>query len=115
MTVIFGAVDAERWREARSAQLSVIGAAYRRGVRLYVGTDAPYGPVPGASLHRELRSFVDAGIPPLEVLRIATQEAAEAVGAGDDLGAIEIGRLADIVPTRNYRRSLLCLISRSIL
>jgi imidazolonepropionase-like amidohydrolase len=81
----------------RSAALSPVRAAYRRGVRLYAGTDAPYGPVPGASLHRELRSFVDAGIPPLEVLRIATQAAAEAVGAGDDLGAIEVGKLADIV------------------
>ncbi len=93
----FGQVDAQRWREERAKQLSVIGAAYRRGVRLYAGTDAPYGPVPGASLHRELRSFVDAGIPPLEVLRIATREAAAAVGAGQDLGAIEIGKLADLV------------------
>jgi imidazolonepropionase-like amidohydrolase len=48
-------------------------------------------------VHRELRSFVAAGIPPLEVLRIATQKAAEAVGAGDDLGSIEVGKLADIV------------------
>jgi imidazolonepropionase-like amidohydrolase/WD40 repeat protein len=93
----FGAVDAARWSEARAAQLSVIGAAYRRGVRLYAGTDAPTGPVPGASLHRELRSFVDAGIAPLDVLHIATQEAAEAVGAADDLGVIEVGKLADIV------------------
>jgi imidazolonepropionase-like amidohydrolase len=31
------------------------------------------------------------------VLRIATQKAAEAVGAGDDLGALEVGKLADIV------------------
>jgi len=36
-------------------------------------------------------------IPPLEVLRIATQQAAEAVGAQDDLGTIEPGKLADIV------------------
>jgi imidazolonepropionase-like amidohydrolase len=93
----FGQVDTQLWREERAKQLSVIGAAYRHGVRLYAGTDAPYGPVPGASLHRELRSFVDAGIPPLEVLRIATREAAAAVGAGQDLGAIEIGKLADIV------------------
>jgi imidazolonepropionase-like amidohydrolase len=93
----FGAVDARLWREQRSRELSVIGAAYRRGVRLYAGTDAPYGPTPGASLHRELRSFVDAGIPPLDVLRIATREAAAAVGAGEDLGTIEVGKLADIV------------------
>jgi imidazolonepropionase-like amidohydrolase/WD40 repeat protein len=93
----FGQVDSVRWLEERSMQLAVIRAAHDRGVRLYVGTDAPYGPVPGASLHRELRSFVDAGIPPLEVLRIATQEAAAAVGAGDHLGAIEPGKLADLV------------------
>jgi Tol biopolymer transport system component len=93
----FGQVDSLLWRKQREMELSVIGAAYRRGVRLYVGTDAPYGPVPGASLHRELRSFVDAGIPPLEVLRIATLKAADAVGAGDDLGAIQVGKLADIV------------------
>jgi imidazolonepropionase-like amidohydrolase len=93
----FGEVDAVLWRDRRSTQLSVIGAAYRRGVRLYAGTDAPYGPVPGASLHRELRSFVDADIPALQVLRIATQHAAEAVGAGDDLGTLEAGKLADIV------------------
>jgi imidazolonepropionase-like amidohydrolase len=93
----FGQVDSLLWHRQRAMELSVIGAAYRRGVRLYVGTDAPYGPVPGASLHRELRSFVDAGIPPIEVLRIATQEAAAGVGAGADLGTIEVGKLADIV------------------
>ncbi|MCH7532337.1 MAG: amidohydrolase family protein [Gemmatimonadetes bacterium] len=53
--------------------------------------------MPGASLHWELEFFVQAGIPPLEVLRIATQEAAAAVGAGDDLGTLEVGKLADIV------------------
>ena len=53
--------------------------------------------MPGASLHRELRSFVDAGIPPLEVLRIATQEAAATVGAEGDLGTLEPGKLADLV------------------
>jgi imidazolonepropionase-like amidohydrolase/Tol biopolymer transport system component len=93
----FGEVDELLWREERSRQLSVIGAAYRLGVRLYAGTDAPFGPVPGASLHRELRSFVDAGIPALEVLRIATEEAARAVGAADHLGTLDAGKLADIV------------------
>ena len=93
----FGEVDELLWREERSRQLSVIGAAYRLGVRLYAGTDAPFGPVPGASLHRELRSFVDAGIQALQVLRIATQEAALAVGAADHLGTLDAGKLADIV------------------
>jgi imidazolonepropionase-like amidohydrolase len=51
----------------------------------------------GLSLHWELEFFAQAGIPSLEVLRIATQEAAAAVGAEDDLGTLEPGKLADIV------------------
>ena len=31
------------------------------------------------------------------VLRIATEQAAEAVGAEDDVGTLEVGKLADIV------------------
>ncbi len=47
--------------------------------------------------HWELELLTRAGIPLLEVLRIATQEAAEAVGAEDELGTLEPGKLADIV------------------
>ncbi len=41
--------------------------------------------------------FVQAGLAPLEVLRIATQEGAAAVGAEGDLGTLEPGKLADLV------------------
>ena len=54
-------------------------------------------PVPGASLHQEIASFVDAGIPTLEVIRLATQEAAIALGAGENMGTLEVGKLADMV------------------
>ena len=77
-------------------RLAGIRAAHQRGVKLQAGTDA--GVVPfGASLHWELEHFVQAGLPPLEVLRIATQQAAEAVGTQDDLGSLEPGKLADMV------------------
>ncbi len=83
-----------RWVEL----LTTIRAAHRRGVRLLISTDAPIGELfHGSSLHWELEYFVQAGLAPLEVLRIATQEAAAAVGAEDDLGTIEPGKLADIV------------------
>ncbi len=79
-------------------KLASIRAAHRRGVKLQAGTDAPTPPTFfGSSLHWELEHFVQAGIPPLEVLRIATQEAAVAVGAEEDLGTLEPGKLADIV------------------
>ena len=41
--------------------------------------------------------MVQAGLSPLDVLRSATVEAAEAVGAESDLGTVESGKLADIV------------------
>jgi len=80
-------------RERNLVRLAGVRDAHRRGVTLLAGTDR----YPGAALHWELELLTRAGIPPLEVLRIATQQAAEAVGAADDLGTLEVGKLADIV------------------
>ncbi len=73
-------------------QLADIRAAYLRGVKLQAGTDSE-----PTDLHFELTLLVQAGLPLVEVLRIATQEAAAAVGAEEDLGTLEPGKLADLV------------------
>ncbi len=81
-------------------QLEGVRTAYSKGVQLHVGTDSPdnhHLAFPGLSMHWELGFLAQAGISPLNVIRIATQNAAEAVGAGDDLGTLEPGKLADIV------------------
>jgi len=78
--------------------LAGVRAGHRRGVKLLAGTDSSHPCVfYGSSLHWELEHLVQAGLTPLEVLRIATLDAAEAVGAQDDLGTLEPGKLADIV------------------
>ena len=64
-------------------------------MRLYAGTD--FGCFYGAPLHWEFEFLVEAGLSPLDVLRIATREAATAVGAEEHLGTLEVGKLADIV------------------
>jgi hypothetical protein len=47
---------------------------YDNGVTILSGTDIPnFDLVPGASLHHELEILVEAGIPPLEVIKIATR------------------------------------------
>jgi imidazolonepropionase-like amidohydrolase len=51
----------------------------------------------GPSLHRELEYLAEAALPPIEVLRLASQGAAELVGASADLGSLEAGKLAAVV------------------
>ena len=80
-------------RQRNPVRLAGVRDAHRRGVTLLAGTDQ----APGAALHWELELLTRAGLTPLEVLRLATQEAAATVGAEDDLGTLEVGKLADIV------------------
>lgn len=60
---------------------------------LALGTDQTNG----AAAHREMELLVAAGIPPLDVIRIATSNAAKFLGKEDQLGSIEEGKLADMV------------------
>ena len=72
------------------------------GHLITLGTDHPsWGEFfSGFSLHRELLSFSLAGIPAADAIRIATSNAARALGIGDKLGTIETGKLADLVVVR---------------
>jgi imidazolonepropionase-like amidohydrolase len=69
------------------------------GVRLMAGTDAGLLNVfPGASLHEELRLFVDLlGMTPLDALERATRKPAEWLGLADSVGTITAGKTADLV------------------
>ena len=71
---------------------------YDEGVPLLAGSDMP-NPwvVPGAGFHRELQLLVEAGIPPLAVITIATWNGAKALGVGGDTGSVKPGRRADLV------------------
>ncbi len=51
----------------------------------------------GAATQRELELLAAAGIPALEVIRIATYNSAVFLGKADQLGSIESGKLADMV------------------
>jgi imidazolonepropionase-like amidohydrolase len=62
-----------------------------------VGTDNPEPQGVGASLHGEMQAFVLAGYAPLEVLRMATHDAAVALGIEASVGTLDAGKLADFV------------------
>lgn len=69
------------------------------GVRIMAGSDvAVLNIFPGASLHEELRLFVDSvGMTPAEALASATRKPAEWLGLADSVGTIESGKVADLV------------------
>jgi imidazolonepropionase-like amidohydrolase len=69
------------------------------GIRIMAGSDvAVLNIFPGASLHEELRLFVDTvGMSPVEALASATRRPAEWLGLGDSVGTIESGKVADLV------------------
>ena len=71
---------------------------HRAGVRLIAGTDmgAVYV-IPGFSMHDELELMVEAGLSTLTVLQSATINPVKFLGKEKDLGAIEKGKLADLV------------------
>lgn len=85
--------------------LEAVAELHAAGVPVLAGTDTmnPFV-VPGASLQEELRHLAAAGIPPAEVLRIATSGAGERLGVAR-LGVLREGAPADFVlfredPTR---------------
>lgn len=68
------------------------------GAPLLVGTDTSNPFVaPGFSLHEELELLVGAGLPAEDVLRMATRDAAVALGRGERSGTVEVGKDADLL------------------
>ncbi|WP_412069478.1 amidohydrolase family protein [Rubrivirga sp. IMCC43871] len=90
--------DFRRARAAWPTLLALVRRYHHAGVRLTAGSDTPNAwVIPGASLHRELELLVDAGIPPGDVLQIATRNGADALGLLDEVGTVEVGKSADLL------------------
>ncbi len=74
---------------------------YKTGVPLMTGTDlSTPGTIPGYSLHAEMSTWQDAGIPAAGVLGSATLIPAQFMGLGDRLGSVAEGKTASLVLVR---------------
>jgi imidazolonepropionase-like amidohydrolase len=83
----------EEMERATESSRRAVARLHNGGVTVLAGTDAPGQPW---AIHWELEELVSAGLSPLEALSAATGSAARALGA-EEIGAIEVGRLADLV------------------
>jgi len=72
----------------------------KSGVKFAIGSDMWFdypGKTRGQATAIMFGSLRDLGVPPLDVIRAATSNAAELLGWQDRIGAIEAGKLADLV------------------
>jgi hypothetical protein len=82
-----------RYAASFAKMKEMLGLLYRNGIRIVPGTDAETG----FAYHRELELYTEAGIPPLEVLHMATLAPARLMKRDRELGSIAPGKLADLV------------------
>ena len=66
------------------------------GGKIHSGSD-PNHVVPGYALHAELEMLVEAGLTPVQAIRTAALNVAEAWGKEKDFGSVERGKVADLV------------------
>jgi imidazolonepropionase-like amidohydrolase len=92
----------EQFVKIYQAKMDTIGAYYRAGGKLTLGTDhvSDGNHLPGFGAHRELDAFVRGGIPAVDAIRIGTIKGARALKIDQDHGSIEIGKVADLFVVR---------------
>ena len=85
----------QKARAAMQAQERMIKEAIDVGVRIALGTDSAV--TPHGRNGRELALLVDSGMKPAAALQAATVVDAELLGMSDRIGALEPGKLADVI------------------
>jgi imidazolonepropionase-like amidohydrolase len=88
--------------EFLAANTALVGKMYEEGIQLLPGTDtSDYSEnsslVAGSALLDELELLEKAGIPAVELIRIATSNPAKAIGVYDEVGSISVGKRADLL------------------
>ena len=78
-----------------------------RGIKVSIGA---HGQQAGIGAHWELWSFARGGMSPVEALKTGTIMPAQSLGMANDIGSLEVGKLADLVildadPSQDIRNS----------
>ncbi len=82
-------------REIGQIQRDNFRKAFKAGVKMVFASDA--GVMPHGLIGRQFAVMVQYGMTPLDAIRAATLNASQALGWEKDVGAIAVGRYADLV------------------
>jgi hypothetical protein len=94
----WGTEEEVDWRRNYQLWMTFINEYKNRGGRVTAGSDSGFiFQLYGFAFIRELELLREAGFHPLEVVRSATLNGAEALGLADQIGSIEIGKKADLI------------------
>lgn len=85
----------EKERAIGRKQRETFKAAHAAGVKMVFGSDG--GVYPNGDNGKQFATMVQWGMTPIEAIRAATVNAAEALGRANDVGAIAVGRYGDII------------------
>jgi hypothetical protein len=97
------------WKDNFRRWMAFLNDYKNHGGRVATGSDSGFiYKTYGFGFISELELLQEAGFHPLEVIRAATLSGAEALGIDDELGTIEVGKLADLVvvpdnPLQNFK------------
>jgi imidazolonepropionase-like amidohydrolase len=97
------------WKENYKLWMTFVNEYKNRGGRVTAGSDSGFiFQLYGFAYIRELELLREAGFHPLEVIRAATLNGAEALGMDDRIGTVEVGKWADFVvveenPIKNFK------------
>ena len=86
------------WKENYRLWMTFVNEYKNRGGRVTVGSDSGFiYQLYGFAYIREMELLREAGFHPLEIIRAATLNGAEALGVDSQIGTIAPGKLADLV------------------
>lgn len=97
------------WKKNYRLWMTFVNEYKNRGGRVTAGSDSGFiFKLYGFGYIRELELLHEAGFHPLEIIMSATLNGAEALGAADKTGTVEVGKLADFViveenPLSNFK------------
>ena len=85
-------------KEREQIRATNLKLLYDAGITIAVATDAGNpGTLHGISIYPEMNAMQEAGVPPLDIITMATKNGALAMDRLDDLGTLEKGKIADLI------------------